>query len=164
MFRRHGGVFMLHVPAFELEDGEADLLDNAPELLLRRAVARNAVSLDRIAADLPPRSAAAVRAIATGERSALLEVDDVPFLEEPTLFEFGVAAEDDRPASDESESDDQGPRDAAGWTKQTLSQPYPQLLELIDQDALSPDEALQAAHQIDGLLGRYLTGTRYAAP
>jgi hypothetical protein len=45
-----------------------------------------------------------------------------------------------------------------------LSQPYPKLLELVDQDALSPDEAMRAAHQIDGLLGRYHTGTRYAAP
>jgi hypothetical protein len=155
---------MLHVPTFELENGEADLLDNAPELLLERAVARNAVSLDQIAADLSPRSAAAVRAIATGERSALLNVDQIAFLEEPPLFEFGVAAEDDRPASDESKADDQDPRNAAGWIRQTLSQPYPQLLEFVDQDALSPDEAMQAAHQIDGLLGRYLTGTRYAAP
>jgi hypothetical protein len=37
-------------------------------------------------------------------------------------------------------------------------------LQLLDQDAVSPDEALQAAHQIDRLLGRYFTGTRYAAP
>ena len=155
---------MLHIPTFELENGEADLLDNAPELLLRRAVARNAVALDRIVADLPPRSAAAVRAIATGERSSLLEEDEISFLEEPPMFEFGVAAGDDRPASDEGEADDQGPRDAAGWIRQTLSQPYPQLLELVDQDALSPEEALRAAHQIDGLLGRYITGTRYAAP
>ena len=155
---------MLHIPTFELGNGEADLLDSAPELLLRRAVARNAVSLDLIAADLPPRSAAAVRAIATGERSSLLEEDEISFLEEPPMFEFGVAAEDDRPASDEGEADDQGPRDAAGWIRQTLSQPYPQLLELVDQDALSPEEALRAAHQIDGLLGRYITGTRYAAP
>lgn len=155
---------MLHVPTFDLENGEAGLLDNAPELLLRRATARNAVSLDHIAADLPPRSAAAVRAIATGERSSLLDQDEISFLEEPPLFEFGVAAEDDQPDSDERQADDQGARDAAGWIRQTLSQPYPQLLELVDQDALSPDEALRAAHQIDGLLGRYLTGTRYAAP
>ena len=155
---------MLHNPSFDLENGEWDLLDSAPEVLLRRAVARNAVSLDRIAADLPPRSAAAVRAIATGERSSLLAEDEISFLEEPPMFEFGVAAGDDRPASDEGAADDQGPRDAAGWIRQTLSQPYPQLLELVDQDALSPEEALRAAHQIDGLLGRYITGTRYAAP
>jgi hypothetical protein len=155
---------MLHVPTFDLENGEADLLDNAPELLLQRAVARNVVSLDQIAADLPLRSAAAVRAIATGERSSLLDEDEISFLEEPPVFEFGLAAEDDRSTSDESEADDQGPRDAAGWIRQTLSQPYPKLLELVDQDALSPDEAMRAAHQIDGLLGRYLTGTRYAAP
>jgi hypothetical protein len=155
---------MLHLPTFELENGEADLLDNAPELLLRRAVARNAVSLDRIAVDLPPRSAAAVRAIAAGERSALLEEDEIPFLEEPTMFEFGVAAEEDQTSADARELGDQIPQDADDWIRRTLSQPYPQLLELVDEDALSPDEAMQAAHQIDGLLGRYLTGMRYAAP
>ena len=155
---------MLNNPTFKLENGEADLLDNAPELLLRRAVARNAVSLDQIAADLPPRSAAAVRAIATGERSALLEENEIPFLEEPAMYEFGVAAEEDQPPSGAAEAGDQSPRDAADWIRETLSQPYPQLLELVDQNALSPDEALQAACKIDGLLGRYLTGTRYAAP
>jgi len=156
---------MLHVPTFELENGEADLLDSAPELLLRRAVARNAVSLDRIAADLPPRSAAAVRAIATGERAGSPEEDDISFLEEePAVFEFRASSETDQPPSDQSDANDQGARDAAQWIKDTLSQPYPQLLELLDQDALSPNEALRAAHQIDSLLGRYFTGTRYAAP
>jgi len=156
---------MLHVPAFELEDGEADLLDNAPELLLRRAVARNAVSLDRIAADLPPRSSAAVRAIATGEREALPEEDLRFFLEEePAMFEFGNLPETDGPSSDENDAHEQEVQENARWIKDAISRPYPQLLGLIEQDALSPDEALQAANQIDGLLGRYLTGTRYAAP
>jgi hypothetical protein len=155
---------MLHNPTFELEDGEADLLDNAPELLLRRAVARHAVSLDRVAADLPARSAAAVRSIATGERDDFLEEDEGFFLEEePAVYPFGVASEEDQlpPGGD---AEDQQGRDAEGWIKETLSQPYPQLLELLEQDALTPDEALKAANQIDGLLGRYLTGTRYAAP
>jgi hypothetical protein len=156
---------MLHNPTFELEDGEADLLDNAPELLLRRALARNAVSLDGIAADLPPRSAAAVRAIATGEREDFQEGEVRFFLEEePAMFEFGASSEDDEPPSDENDASDQAAQDAAGWIKDTLSQPYPQLLALLEEEALSPDEAMQAANQIDGLLGRYLTGTRYAAP
>jgi hypothetical protein len=156
---------MLHYPTFELEDGEADLLDNAPDLLLRRAVARNAVSIDRIAPDLPPRSAAAVRAIATGEREVAPEGDFRFFLEEePAMFEFGDSSETGAPPSDENNAHEQEVQDDAGWIKDAISRPYPQLLELIEQDALSPYEALQAANQIDGLLGRYLTGTRYAAP
>jgi hypothetical protein len=156
---------MLHNPTFELEDGEADLLDNAPELLLRRAVARNAVSLDGIAADLPPRSAAAVRAIATGEREDLLEEDRGFFLEEePPMFDFGGTSENHELPSDENNAGDREVSDTAGWIKDTISQPYPQLLELLGEDALSPDEAMRAANQIDHLLGRYLTGTRYAAP
>jgi hypothetical protein len=156
---------MLHNPTFELEDGEADLLDNAPELLLRRAVARNVVSLDHVAADLPPRSAAAVRAIATGEREYLPE-GEVPFFleEEPAMFEFGASPEPGGSPSDGDDADDQEAEGDAAWIRDTLSQPYPQLLELLDEDALNPAEALQAANQIDGLLGRYLTGTRYAAP
>jgi hypothetical protein len=155
---------MLHNPSFELENGEWDLLDNAPEVLLRRAVDRNAVSLDRLAADLPPRSAAAVRAIAAGERPSFPEEEEIEFLEEPAMFEFGVAAQEDRSRSGERDAGDQGAWDEAGWIRQTLSQPYPQLLQLVDQEALSPEEAMQAANQIDGLLGRYFTGTRYAAP
>jgi hypothetical protein len=156
---------MLHFPTFELENGEADLLDNAPELLLRRAVARNAVSLDQMAADLPPRSAAAVRAIATGERAGFPEEEDLFYLEEePAIVEFRASPETDQPSSGESDANDQDARRAVRWIKDTLSQPYPQLLQLLDQDAVSPDEALQAAHQIDRLLGRYFTGTRYAAP
>jgi hypothetical protein len=155
---------MLHMPAFELENGEADLLDNAPELLLRRAVARDAVSLDRIAADLPPRSAAAVRAVASGERPALLEVEEIPFLEELAVFEFGAAAEEDQTSSGARGVEDQDQADDDDWISRTLSQPYPQLLDLVYQKSLTPDEALQAAHQIDGLLGRYPTGMRYAAP
>ena len=76
------------------------------------------------------------------------------------MFDFGG----DEPPSDENDAGNQAAQDTAGWIKETLSQPYPQLLELVEEETLSPDEALQAANQIDGLLGRYLTGTRYAAP
>jgi hypothetical protein len=156
---------MFHNPTFELEDGEANLLENAPEILLQRAVARNAVSLDRIAADLPPRSAAAVRAIATGERVDSPEEDVVSLdEEEPDLFESEESSAAEQPGINESAARDLEARDVAEWVKGTLSQPYPQLLEFLDQDFLSAVEALRAAHQIDGLLGRYLTGTRYAAP
>ena len=47
---------------------------------------------------------------------------------------------------------------------QVVLAPYPQLQRLLDERALSGVEATAAAHAIDHILGRYLTGTRYAAP
>ena len=41
---------------------------------------------------------------------------------------------------------------------------YPQLQRIVDEEILTLAEALQAAHAIDRALGRYMTGTKYAAP
>jgi hypothetical protein len=49
------------------------------------------------------------------------------------------------------------------WIRQAIS-PYAELADLLDEQSLTPSEALAAAHAIDHALGRYLTGTRYAAP
>jgi hypothetical protein len=35
---------------------------------------------------------------------------------------------------------------------------------MLHEKTLTPDEALKAAQAIDRTLGRYMTGTRYAAP
>jgi len=35
---------------------------------------------------------------------------------------------------------------------------------MLDEQVLTPDEALEAAQAIDHTLDRYMTGTRYAAP
>jgi len=42
--------------------------------------------------------------------------------------------------------------------------PYPSLQQLLDEGTLDPEEVLAASQSIDAALGRYLTGTRYAAP
>ena len=49
------------------------------------------------------------------------------------------------------------------WTLNTLDS-FPQIVHLLSEHALTPDEAMEAAHVIDNILGRYLTGTKYAAP
>jgi hypothetical protein len=41
---------------------------------------------------------------------------------------------------------------------------HPYLTHLLDEQVLQPGEAMDVAHVIDDLLGRYMTGTRYAAP
>ncbi len=41
---------------------------------------------------------------------------------------------------------------------------YPQLQHIVDEEVLTLAEAIQAAHAIDHALGRYMTGTKYAAP
>ena len=41
---------------------------------------------------------------------------------------------------------------------------HPQLAQMVGGLLLTPNEAIEVAHAIDHALGRYLTGTRYAAP
>ena len=54
--------------AFTPDDDERQLLESDPEECFRLAVQRGALPLDQLSEDLPPRVAAAVRSIATGER------------------------------------------------------------------------------------------------
>jgi hypothetical protein len=110
-----------------------------------------------------PRVAAAVRSIATGERlSAPPGKRSFPDLPEDLVRSFEQArghppAEADLARMREFE------RMQTEQAQKTLS-PYPQLQRLLDEQALSRAEATAAAHAIDHILGRYLTGTRYAAP
>ena len=138
---------MIRKPNPILNDEELKLLNSRPEECLRRAVRRGAFSLDQVTQRLPPHVAAAVRSIATGERLATLAVEPEP----------------------EKDGADQSPTHsrAASWSyeqaRNTLSG-HPQLARMLHEKTLTPDEALEAAQAIDRTLGRYMTGTRYAAP
>jgi hypothetical protein len=125
---------MLHNPNPTLSEKEQELLHTAPEECLSRA-------LDEMEA-LSPRVAAVVRSIATGERL--------------TLPGPGSSAERDLPSVLPSGREHE-------WALTTLAE-FPQLSRLLSDHVISADEAMQTAHAIDRILGRYLTGTRYAAP
>jgi hypothetical protein len=49
-------------------------------------------------------------------------------------------------------------------TKRSSLVNHPALTQMMAEQVLTPDEALEAANAIDRALGRYLTGTRYAVP
>lgn len=55
------------------------------------------------------------------------------------------------------------PQAADSLVRERLSN-HPQLVRMLDEEILAPDEAMAVVHVIDNALGRYLTGTRYAAP
>ncbi|MGD2148206.1 MAG: hypothetical protein PVH41_16060 [Anaerolineae bacterium] len=136
-------------PRLVLDQKEQALRDLDPEACLRHAIRRGALSLDEVTASLPPRIAAALRSVAAGER--------------PPSYS-PIAARTD-PAG---ESATGGPRPAeqleelAATRRMLGSHPY--LTHLLDEQVLQPGEAMDVAHVIDDLLGRYMTGTRYAAP
>jgi hypothetical protein len=144
-----------------LNEEELDLLNDHPEECLRRVVGRGALSLDQITADLPSRVAAVVRSIATGERPIVRGVErDLGGIKSgPRRSGPGAYGVDDARPS--------GPLGLVGQmaarTRQSLSF-HPRLTAMVDEEILTADEALQAAHAIDHVLDRYLTGTRYAAP
>ncbi len=144
-----------------LNDEEKALLEGRPEECLRRAVARSALSLDQVAAGLPPHVATAVRGIVTGERPPAPGQHPAP-----------------PPARDEGRGDLrwlQARIDRGEWQRlerkrtaeaahDCLGLAYPSLDRLLADELLTPDEAMEAAHSVDAALGRYTTGTRYAAP
>lgn len=132
---------MLHKPHPALNEKEQELLNAAPEECLSRAVQRGALALDEMEA-LSPRVVAVVRSIATGERLTLPGPGSSPERDVPSVLPSGREHE---------------------WALTTLSG-FPQLTRLLSDHVISPDEAMQTAHAIDRILGRYLTGTRYAAP
>ena len=49
------------------------------------------------------------------------------------------------------------------WRRSDLSA-HPQLQRTVDEEILTLWEAFEAVHAIDRALGRYMTGTKYAAP
>jgi hypothetical protein len=125
---------MFFEPNPVLNKKERALVRSAPEKCLRHAVQRGALALDEMPSLPSPRVVAVVQGIATGERVSL------PERQGPSM----EAQEYDR---------------ALG-----VLTSFPQIAHLLKEQALTPDEAMQAAHAIDNILGRYLTGTRYAAP
>jgi hypothetical protein len=155
------GVVMIHRLSPILNDEERKLLNTAPEECLRRVVQRGALPLNQITDDLPPRVAAAVWSIATGERLAALP--------RVAAAVRSIAAGERLANLDVKDVADQSPRRSktAFWSyeeaRNTLPG-HPQLVCMLDEQILTPDEALEAAQAIDHILGRYLTGTKYAVP
>ena len=154
-----------------LNEEELALLDSDPEACLQHAVRRGALSLDQITASLSPRAGAVVRSIAAGERlsapgkpsslgaapRSIVAGERVPgsSTEEAVSAPEGTSAQ--RPGLEEQL--------VASWQAhyQSLAA-WPGLQDAVDEAVLTPVEALAVAHHIDGTLGRYMTGTRYAAP
>lgn len=130
---------MILAPNPVLNDEEQELLNSAPEECFRHAIQRGALSLDQATERLSPRVAAVLRTIATGER-----------IPEPSNSNVMHQTEKTTELVQEVEL-------------KNLSV-YPSLQRLVDEQTLTMREAYQAAHAIDYALGRYLTGTRYAAP
>jgi hypothetical protein len=139
---------MFRTPNPALDEKEQGLLHSAPEECLRHAVQRGAVALDE--GLLSPRVVAVLQSIVTGERLSLPE-------QEPGLNVAMRAAMPSEEKWQEWQAEEQE------RTLKTLSE-FPQLTRLLSDQVLTPGEAMEAAHAIDGILGRYLTGTRYAAP
>lgn len=154
---------MLNSPNPALNEEEAVLLSSQPEECLRRAVQRGAISLDQATEPLSPRVAAAVRSIVTGERLPQpLGERSFPDLSEELLRSF-EQARGHPPSEADLERMHEFERMQTEQAQKVLA-PYPQLQRLLDEQTLSGAEATAAAHAIDHILGRYLTGTRYAAP
>ena len=139
---------MAHRTSPILNDEERELLDAAPEECLRRVVQRGALPLDQVTDGLQPRVAAAVRSIATGERLAAL----------------GVEPEPKRDMTDWSLTHSMDASYRSHASVREMLPGHPQLVRMLDEEILTPDEAMDVVHAIDYALGRYLTGTRYAVP
>jgi hypothetical protein len=154
---------MLNSPNPVLNKEEAALLTPQPEECLRRAVQRGAISLDQVTEDLSPRVAAAVRSIVTGERLPPPPGErSFPDLPENLVRGF-EQARGYSPTEADLEQMREFVRTQTEQAQEILD-PYPQLQRLLDEQVLNGAEATAAAHAIDHVLGRYLTGTRYAAP
>jgi hypothetical protein len=148
---------MLDTPNPALNEEETALLTSQPEECLRLAVQRGAISLDRMTEEMSPRVAAAVRSVVTGER-----LPASPELPEELIRQF-EQARGHPPTEVDLEQMREFERMQTEQAQKILT-PYPQLQRLLDEQTLSGVEATAAAHAIDHILGRYLTGTRYAAP
>ncbi len=137
---------MLHTPHPDLNEEERALLPDAPEQTLRRAVQRGALSLDHVMEQLPPRAAAVVRNMVIGERPPV-EREPPPPESEPT----------DRAEAEEM-------HDPRWQTTYRALSAWPSLQRAVDEGTLTVTEALKLAQTVDHAMGRYTTGTRYAAP
>jgi len=139
-------VSMLHTPHPDLNEEERALLPDAPEQTLRRAVQRGALSLDPVMEQLPPRAAAVVRNMIIGERPPM---------------ERGLPTPESEPAGRVEAEELQTLR---GQTTYRALSAWPSLQRAVDEGTLTVAEALELARTVDHTLGRYTTGTRYAAP
>jgi hypothetical protein len=154
---------MLGEPNPVLNEKVQALVGSAPEECLRQAVQRGVISLDQVTEDLSPHVAAAVRSIVTGERLPAPS-GERSFLDLPEdLIRSFEQAREHPPTEADLEQMREFVRIQTEQTQEILA-PYPRLQRLLDEQALSGAEATTAAHAIDHALGRYLTGTRYAAP
>lgn len=154
---------MLHSPNPALNEEEAALLAPQPEECLRRAVRRGAISLDQVTERLAPHVAAAVRSIVTGERlPAPASERSFPEPSEEQIRRFEQARGHPLDEAD-MERMREFERIQAARVQKSLAL-YPHLQRLLDEQILDGGGALEAANAIDRVLGRYLTGTRYAAP
>jgi hypothetical protein len=99
--------------------------------------------------DKPPSLGAALHSIAAGEH-----VPESSGEEELSRSESGSAEQPGREAL----------RDAGRQADYESLAAWPGLQNAVDEGALTAGEALGAANTIDRTLGRYMTGTLYAAP
>jgi hypothetical protein len=180
---------MFHTPHPDLNEEERALLGSAPEECLRHAVQRGVFSLDAITEHLTPRAAAVVRSIATEERTPAPGPPPAPTLNgqetrpgrAPSLGAalHGIAAGAYVPES----SGESGEEECSRTQSRSAERPgcevvhdarwqanyeslvvWPGLQNAVDEGILTAGEALGVANTIDGTLGRYMTGTLYAAP
>jgi hypothetical protein len=154
---------MLHSPNPALNEEEVALLTHQPEECFRRAVQRGAISLDQVTEDLSPRVAAAVRSIITGER-----VPAPPAEESLTeMSEEQIRRLEQAQGHPLTEVELERMQEYLRM-EHTLALgnlvPYPHFRRLLGEQILNWAGATAAANAIDRALGRYLTGTKYAAP
>jgi hypothetical protein len=158
-------------PRLVLNEEEQALRDSDPEACLRHALRRGALSLDQVTASLSPHAGAVVHSIVTGEQlpepgkpSGLGAVLRSIFTGERASESSG---EETLPLQESASAQrlELEEQLAASWQAdyQSLAA-WPGLQRAVDEGVLTPVDALEIAHTIDGSLGRYMTGTRYAAP
>ena len=154
---------MVNAPNPILNEEEAALLTPQPEECFRRAVQRGAISLVRVTEPLAPHVAAAVRSVVTGERLPAPSVKR----SSSELTEEQVRKLAQARGHPPTEADMEKTREFVRMQTERVQRylaPYPQLQRLLEEQVLDWTEATAAANAIDRVLGRYLTGTRYAAP
>jgi predicted Zn-dependent peptidase len=148
---------MLNNPNPALNKEEVALLVLQPEECFRRAVQRGAISLDQVTESLSPHVAAAVRSVVTGERPPAPSE-----LFEEMVHKFEQTR--GRPLTEAELEQIRGFMQMQVPEAHETLAPYPHLQHLLDEQMLNGGGAISAANAIDRVLGRYLTGTLYAAP
>jgi hypothetical protein len=177
---------MFHTPHPDLKEEERALLGTAPEACLRSAVQRGVVSLDQITKHLLPHAAAVVRSIAAEERLRAPDPSQAAPSSPPETrprkpLSLGAALHGiftgERAPDSSGEKASSPPettptdqpavataRDARWRAEYESLGVWPGLQRAVDEGMLTASEALGVANAIDRSLGRYMTGTLYAAP